>query len=279
MRLKIDLMGNNTSTQHTSLHCRISFQASNAAQKFHSYVEKTISPPLQELSKPWKKRKKSNQQYPKCWKLSHQRWDKKYQPSSARTPPLFQFVPSVKLQKKRSCSTINCGLSNIKTLTRPGGLLLIKMRVVKELPVPFLPLTGLSLYLPNGQSIKEKFPLARVFLFWHGAGTQAGEALPAAARVGKECQPHPCEQTVYHWHQKAAGMGGLGPSTAKRGCLAWQWEEKGMPQGCPNLCYWHGSLGRAHCLELAERPQSSIFLSPNDSSICHRQHLMDNENK
>lgn len=44
------------------------------------------------------------------------------------------------------------------------------MRVVEELPVPFLPLTGLSLYLPNQPSTKEKFPLERVFLFSHSAG-------------------------------------------------------------------------------------------------------------
>lgn len=37
------------------------------------------------------------------------------------------------------------------------------------------------------------------------------------------------------------------------GCLAWQREENRMPQGCPNLCYWHYPLGRAHYLELAER--------------------------
>lgn len=151
------------------------------------------------------------------------------------------------------------------------------MRVVEELPVPFPSLTGLLLYLPNQQSIKEKFPLARVFLLWHSAGTHGMGGI--ATRGGKECQPHPCEQTVYHWHQKAAGMGGLGPSTAKRGCLAWQWGEKGMPQGCPNLCYWHYSMGRAHCLELAERPQSSILPSPSDCSICHREQLMGIERK
>lgn len=69
------------------------------------------------------------------------------------------------------------------------------------------------------------------------------------------------------------------PSTAKRGCLAWQLKEKGMPQGCPNLCCWHCSLGRAHCLELAEGSQSSVLLSPNHSSICHKEQLMDNEKK
>lgn len=126
------------------------------------------------------------------------------------------------------------------------------------------------LYLPNGQSTKENSP-------WKGFS--CSDSAGSAATVGKECQPHHWEQTVYHWHQKAAGMGGLGPSTAKRGCLAWQWEEKGMPQGCPNLCYWHYSLGRAHYLELAERPQSSILPSPSDSSICPKEQLMDTEMK
>lgn len=201
-----------------------------------------------------------------------------YQPSSANTPPLFQFVPSVKLQKKRSCSTTNCCLSNIKTLTRPGELLEIKMRVVEKLPVPFLLFIGVSLYLPNGQSIKEKFPLGRVFLLWHSAGTHGTRGIAygcnswggmPAPSLGADClslAPERCWNGRTWAQHCQKGMFGLAVG------------RKGMPQGCPNLCYWHYSLGTAQ--SWIGRKTSEFNPSfPNESSICHKEQLMDIERK
>lgn len=154
------------------------------------------------------------------------------------------------------------------------------MRVVEELPVPFLPFTGLSPYLPNQPSTKEKFPLERVFLFSHSAGAHGTRGIAYCCNPWEGLQsPIIVSRLFITDTRKLLEWEGLGPSTAKRRCLAWQWEDKSMPQGCPNLWYWHYSLGRARCLELAERHRSSILLSPNDSSICHEEQLMDIERK
>lgn len=72
-----------------------------------------------------------------------------------------------------------------------------------------------SVALPVYQWSAE-FQLERVFMLSHTVGTHDTRCSAYCYNTWKKnAKARHYEQTVYHWHHRVAGMGGLGPSTAK----------------------------------------------------------------